>query len=231
MNAFFYGTLIAYIVLAAITIGNVEGENRTRYTTLKTMASLLFIALGLAAYRASGHEIYKEFLPAYMCCFAGDICLAAARDAEGRLNTKLFMMGLGSFALAHIFFIRQFFEIQAGKISLFAIVFAVIVPIGNIIASKSPKYNYGKKIIACIIYGVLIGMVGGFGIDFMINGDIRYIRFIGISAFVFMCSDAIIAIKYFRKNTPETRKILGKIELTLYYIAMLGLSTFTMFMG
>jgi len=228
MNTVVLVIIFCYVIMAVITINLVEGENRTRYTSLKTITSFLFLAIGLAAYRVSGRDLYMEFLPAYVCCFAGDVCLATARDAEGKLNTKNFLMGLGMFALAHVFFIKQFIALEAGKLSMYAIAFGLIIPAANIIASRTKKYNYGKKIIACAIYGVLIGLVGGFGLEFMINGQTDYLRFIGLSAFLFMCSDTIIGIKYFRINSPAVRKRLGRAELTLYYMAMLGLSTFTL---
>ena len=201
------------------------------YTIFKTVTSFDFMLLGLLIFLYTGSDVYFKFLPGYLFCFLGDFLLAIAKKEDGQLISSRFMAGMGSFSLGHIFYLIQYCGILgdrlAGKGMIIPIMFALFLCVGTMVASRSKYFHYGHKAPYCAAYGAMVGFFGGLGLDMLLfMSEEAYIIMLGIGAFLFMCSDSVLALKYFLIARHEKKKPFGYIELTLYYIAMGLLVTF-----
>lgn len=139
--------------------------------------------------------------------FLGDIVLALPIE-------KSFMIGLGLFLIAHLFYIYSFFRSERvepmsrrnwiGLIIFFAIFMALLI---------LPKA--GALAIPVGIYLTVIAVMAGFASLQKQNGGLFF-----TAAFIFMVSDGLIAWNKFIQALPNSALLI----MTTYYIAQ-GLLT------
>src|SRR6186713_556262 len=95
---------IALIVFGVVAVGELVGIVLDSYEIQLVCKPLIMITLGLY-YAASVEREYRSaaLLAAIVLSLAGDVLLLQARHTEG-----YFVLGLGAFLIAHIFYILAY---------------------------------------------------------------------------------------------------------------------------
>ncbi len=84
---FLIGTLfLCYLLLVVLTGSAMYRRHYQRYTIMKTLASTGVLLIGAVTWLASGQTIYLALLPAYLCCFIGDVLLALSNEIDDELK-------------------------------------------------------------------------------------------------------------------------------------------------
>lgn len=173
----------------------------------KPLLSLLFIAVVL---------IVPQINPKYFCfilaglifCMLGDIFLIFVN------SKKLFMAGLASFLIGHIFYGIAFFTISIPGV-LTLVVAIVVITVSSTIFVKLLPY-LGKMTIPVIAYVVIITImvIGAATLmgDKQLGSIGRSLAFCG--AILFYCSDMFVARQRFVRKDFINRLI----GLPLYYV-------------
>lgn len=215
-----------YILIVIWAVIALESKDNKKYLRAKTCASMGFLVLGIYAFQVTGSELYLSFLPAYICCFVGDVLLGIAHEKK-----QFFLPGMLVFLASHFIYIGLFFGERGGAFVGYPmwIVLSFFVGTLTIISSFFPKWmQYGSKKIPCIIYAYTVGMCGGCGIDLLIEHGLNNAGYVmlGIGAFIFMLSDCVLCLKYFKVNKKAWHPPFVTIS---YYIALYLISTFYLF--
>lgn len=222
----FYLVTFIYIILVIWAVKEVMSGDNKKYLIAKTTASFGFVVLGLYAFFVSHSELYLSFVSVYILCFLGDVLLGVAHEKK-----QFFIPGMLFFLCSHFVLIGIFLgmrnEIFGAGIHF--ILASVIVGTLTLISSFFPKWmDYGHKKVPVIIYAYTVGMCGGCGLDLLlenIGGNIGYIM-LGFGAFIFMISDCILCLKYFKVNK---KKWHPPLVTTTYYIALYLISMFYLY--
>ncbi|MDE7435422.1 MAG: lysoplasmalogenase [Lachnospiraceae bacterium] len=131
MYLIFEGLMCAFV---AGLIAVFQNDSALWIILLKTAASLCFVLAGFCGYiRNKGKRtISQTMLMAFICSMAGDVLLAL--DADQGI---LFVLGVASFAAAHVLFSLSFCRVSAvtkkdiaGTIALFAALLCLLL-LGN----------------------------------------------------------------------------------------------------
>ena len=215
-----------YVAMVYGTIINMYRQKQKSYLAFKTITSIIFVLLGAAAYRISGSEFFAAFLPAYIFCLIGDVLLALAHEIDNNLKNPQFTLGVGAFAIAHLFFIWRIQMYMFAQVSIGGIIMSLLLGAYTVWTTKNSAFEYGSNKVPSILYALIVGFLGGMGIELLIGalteglGSPAYVL-MALGMVFFMISDTILANKYFRK---EARHWCGAAVLIFYYGAM-GLLT------
>ena len=172
---------------------------------VKSVLSSLFIFTAVV----QSHPIlpfYRLLLIAMIFCLAGDVLLALRGE-------KMFLYGLVSFLLGHLFYAGAFFHTAGfNQWTVFGLAISVSAGGGVFLWLRS---HLGAMKIPVIFYILVIsGMVAGAG-SLMAAGDLslsgRWLVFVG--ALSFYLSDVFVARQRFLK-TEFVNRLIG---LPLYY--------------
>ena len=99
---------LCYPLLVVLTGSAMYRRHYQSYTIMNTLASTGFLLIGAVTWLTSGQAIYLALLPAYLCCFIGDVLLALSNEIDNELKNPQFTLGVAAFAIAHIFVIIEF---------------------------------------------------------------------------------------------------------------------------
>ena len=101
----FLGMAVFYGVLFLWFLNQVKKPDyKKNYVLVKTLQSAAFVSVFLAAAVVSRDILdFWLMLPAFVCCFAGDVILAFYNKIKKK---RLFLLGLVTFLMGHLFFIR-----------------------------------------------------------------------------------------------------------------------------
>lgn len=215
-----------YAIFAGITINVMYRNRQKNYVLMKTLTSILFLLIGLFAYHVTDDSFYLACLPGFILCFLGDVLLALAHEIDNRLKNPQFVLGVGSFLLAHVFFCCQFLLLLDWQIKWPTVISLIMVGI-TISCTLNPKYDYGSNKIPSIIYSFFVGLLCGLGLQLLMeNPDNGMAVALGIGSVCFLASDYALSLKYFRIEKP---RFLGLFVLVAYYGAMWLLSSAVLF--
>ncbi|MBL4939753.1 MAG: lysoplasmalogenase, partial [Lutibacter sp.] len=158
----------------------------------------LILASLLVLYTFSVSKRNKWYLLALIFSFLGDVFLLF----EGKL---FFMIGLVSFLIAHILFIKIILG-WLTKSSLYNVVVAFIpflITFSGLIYVLKDSLN--ELLIPVIIYGITISMFGVVSLLNLLNTKTTKALWMFFGALVFITSDSILAINkfYFSKEIFE----------------------------
>lgn len=212
---------VMYAISLFATIYYLYQQKQTQYMTLKIITSFLFLMLGAISFAETKNPIYLAMLPAYIFCFFGDILLAYAHEIDNKLIKPYFTLGVAAFAIAHIAYCIEFARLLNFRIGL---IWGISILMMAIIyaTTKSRLFEYGTNRRPSVIYAFLVGLMCGMGIDLMLTfGFDGIYKYLGIGALLFMISDGLLSMKYFKKEVP---KAFGFWVLITYYGAMYLLS-------
>ena len=217
---------LCYPLLVVLTGSAMYRRHYQSYTIMKTLASTGFLLIGAVTWLTSGQAIYLALLPAYLCCFIGDVLLALSNEIDNELKNPQFTLGVAAFAIAHIFVIIEFDKLLHWQLSLSW----VLVPLAlfaytfyTATAAKD-RFCYGQNAVPSLVYAVVVGLCGGMGWDLALSHSGEpALLLMGLGAVWFMISDFILAHKYF---CIIKKQRTGAGALLFYYGAMGMLSAF-----
>ena len=116
-----------YAAMVYGTIINMYRQKQKNYLIFKTVTSIIFVLMGAAAFRISGSQLFMAFLPAYVFCLIGDILLALAHEIDNNLKNPQFTLGVGAFAIAHLFFIWKIQTYMFSGVSVGGIIMSLLL--------------------------------------------------------------------------------------------------------
>jgi uncharacterized membrane protein YhhN len=200
---------ILILVTAAILLPGLlyyeKKENIRGRLPTKTLLSCLFVV----AILVQPHLIkryYQFLLAGLICCMVGDVCLAFPRE-------KMFLSGLISFLLGHVFYLFGFFHVSnPGVWSWPGSIIILFISIGIYLRLKS---HLGSMRIPVLLYiAVITAMVSGAWSVFTDSGLLLAGRIMVMTgALLFYISDVFVARDRFLKK-EFLNKLIG---LPLYF--------------
>ena len=211
------------IVLTFFLIEKIKAYS-LKAVALKTIASLLFIALGAYSLSKSNLAILPMFVVIALALgMVGDIAL----DLKYVFKEKDFeftLAGFISFALGHVFYITgMFIEFYKGQSVLYIIIpiaFGLLMGLVCLLIEKPFKLDYGRlKPFAILMYGSLLFMMVGtaFSMWIMSGFAINGIMMLAIAGVSFAVSDLILNNTYFGEGHEKPFDIIS--NTVTYYIA------------
>ena len=200
---------VLIIVLAAILLFGLlvfeNNRNRKGLLPTKTALSLLFIVAVLV----QPHLIPKYYhllLVGLIFCLIGDVCLALPQQ-------RMFLLGLVSFLVGHIFYVLGFFSVTSTTAWTWVGSLAVLLVSGTIYWWLRP--HLGEMKIPVVIYIIVISIMISGACSLLGNPDLsrsgRIMAFTGAVSFYF--SDVFVARDRFLKKEFLNRLI----GLPIYY--------------
>jgi uncharacterized membrane protein YhhN len=200
---------VLIIILAAIfLIGLLYFEkkgNRKGLLPTKTALSLLFIIAVLV----QPHLVpryYHLLLAGLIFCLIGDVCLALPQQ-------KMFLLGLVSFLIGHIFYVFGFFSVTHA--SAWTVVGSVVVLLVSGTVYWWLRPHLGEMKIPVVIYIIVISIMISGACSLLGNSDLaqsgRVMAFVGAVSFYF--SDVFVARDRFLKKEFLNRFV----GLPMYY--------------
>jgi uncharacterized membrane protein YhhN len=196
--------ILAIVLLIGLLYFENKG-NRKGLLPTKTALSLLFILTVLV----QPHLIpryYHLLLVGLILCLIGDVCLALPQQ-------KMFLLGLVSFLIGHIFYVFGFFSVTHTSAWTWAGSLAVLFVSGTVYWWLRP--HLGEMKIPVVIYIIVISIMISGACSLLGNSDLaksgRLMAFMGAVSFYF--SDVFVARDRFRKKAFLNRLI----GLPMYY--------------
>ena len=186
--------LVVFVLVSVLDIIGIVFKSPFIVYVFKPLIILSLIAL----YTFSVSNRNKWYLLALIFSFLGDVFLLF----EGKL---FFMIGLVSFLIAHILFIKIILG-WLTKSSLYNVVGAFIpflITFSGLIYVLKDSLN--ELLIPVIIYGITISMFGVVSLLNLLNTKTTKALWMFFGALVFITSDSILAINkfYFSKEIFE----------------------------
>jgi uncharacterized membrane protein YhhN len=187
-------TLIIYaLIVLALLIAELT-EHRLAQCIFKPLAALgfLFIAFSSTALLSTYGVIIFAGLAA---CAIGDVCLLS------RKSPKLFLAGMGAFALGHIAYLSAFLTVQTGLFSTGRILISGVVMAGTagFYFWLKPKLPTDMRIPVGLYTVIILAMVmTALGLL-----PLAYSSYAMIGAVMFAISDMFVARDRFVTRTPK----------------------------
>ncbi len=210
--AFFFKTLASFsfilILVSTLIYGNWVNSNWLGYMSTEHVGLAYLFLLGL------------------ICGFAGDLILALRPFFDKEKHTQIIFAGTIAFAIGHVFYLFGLLKLM--DFSWWAIVFSVIATsLIFIIGIFVMKLNFKKLLIPSIIYSSLLFLMVGMTIFGFNDFDRQpFAIVIMVSAILFGLSDIVLSQIYF--GDKETN-LLKAINLSLYYLAQIGIASSILF--
>ena len=212
----FYLLLILYCIgFISIMIVHYKNMGRKYYVICKTCTSSIFV---LSAWmHMQGHFNGLWFL-AFCLCLMGDIFLGI--DEGNRKQSKNFIFGVISFALAHLLFIPVMWKVV--PFHWMDLIFSILMSVMVFFLTKTRFMDTKGNDLACIIYAFIVSSLMVKGIQLYWQ-DPSYI-IVMIGTMCFFVSDFILFFQYF---FIKEIKCLKFFKLLTYYAAtmLLAIST------
>lgn len=145
----FLGMAVFYGVLFLWFLNQVKKPDyKKNYVLVKTLQSAAFVSVFLAAAVVSRDILhFWLMLPAFVCCFAGDVILAFYNKIKKK---RLFLLGLVTFLMGHLFFIRWLDRMQPPAVA--DMVFPVIAVIGIFAVTGMGSFHTGRLRPCILVY-------------------------------------------------------------------------------
>ncbi|KPK29342.1 MAG: hypothetical protein AMK69_06930 [Nitrospira bacterium SG8_3] len=199
-------TIIIFAALLLIGLLYFEKKgNRKGLLPTKTALSLLFIIAVLVQPHLTP-RYYHLLLLGLIFCLLGDVCLALPQQ-------KMFLLGLVSFLIGHIFYVFGFFSVTHTTAWTWAGSLVVLLVSGTVYGWLRP--HLGEMNIPVVIYIIVISIMISGACSLLGNAHLaqsgRVMAFVGAVSFYF--SDVFVARDRFLKKEFLNRLI----GLPMYY--------------
>lgn len=215
-----YILLICMILSFALLTYFAVNHNKKYRNVFKIITSMFFIAICIASY-LTNHTNFTYFtliLIGLVFSLIGDILL------EFNDNRKMFLLGVGSFALTHIFYSCAFIYLvpPVFEYSIVAFILASSA-IYMFILIKGFDFKNNFNYISLYIFVIMFMVSKAFSLYPIISLCPIGIPLVITGAVLFMVSDLLLCFYMFYTKCP---KWLGSISLFIYYVAqvMIALS-------
>lgn len=210
---------IVFVGLAAVAC---RAQWKRHYVWAKAAASISFlVVLIAAAYRGDSGQSFLRMLPAFLCCFFGDILLAVYNLSHKR---RYFLGGLLVFLAGHLFFLCWLCAAQPLGAVDFLFPATAVAAIFSLTSMKS--MHMGKLRPAILFYSFFVALFFSKGVHLAVVQTSKSHFMIAVGTALFLMSDISILFLYFRK-----RKGCGiqLFNLATYYYGMFLLAAHLMF--
>src|SRR5581483_4854350 len=184
------GSALAYLLSRPITAGDWP-------VILKVLSILLLALLGFRVHTLLGMALAISS--------SGDFLLGVRR-LGCRHEESLFLLGLSSFLIAHLFYIAQLGRYRAARwwnlspMRLLGII-AILIALSSVLASV--WHSLGSMLIPVVIYSLVLSCMG----ISAIFADLKT-PWAALGALLFIVSDAMIAISKFRSAFPGSEQFI-----------------------
>lgn len=196
-----------YLVLEALMLISMGGliivfQNDLAVWTivLKTLASLFFVLAGLCGYikNKQNKTFSQTMMIALFCSMAGDVFLAFDKDAG-----ILFVLGVVSFALAHIMFSVSFCRMAALKKTDFIGTFIIFA--AEMIILCTGNFNFNGMFLVLAGYAAIISfmVMKALSIWKYRHGKELMVYMIMAGSVMFLLSDNLLLFWIFGIETPK----------------------------
>ncbi len=204
-------------VLMLISLGGLIAVFQNDLTVwpilLKSLTSILFVLAGLCGYikRKENRNFTKTMMVAFVCSLAGDVFLAL--DTEQGI---LFVLGVLSFALAHVMFSVSFCKASAVTKADFATMFLILA--AAILILLMGDFEFQGMFPVLIGYAAVISFMTAKALSFWRcrRGRERTTYLIMVGGVLFLLSDILLLFWLFGNGTP---KEIQSVNWLLYYLA------------
>lgn len=222
-------TMIVFLVLACaatalflvvrVTKGGVPG------VITKTVASLCFIALGVAG-AMSADKIEKSavlILFGLVMGLVGDIVLDL-KVVYPESNDLYLNAGMASFGIGHFLYLAALLLLIRFNLTTLLVSIAITLPLAALImfSSKFMKINFGKFLIHSISYAVILTFMSVYTIAISISNP-KFVLF-AVGMVLFLLSDLVLSPMYFGDKKDD--KMFCILNHVLYYGAQICIAAF-----
>lgn len=209
-----------YLILEALMLVSLGGliavfqNDLLGWTALlKSITSLLFVFAGICGYRErkQNKKISRTMMIALLCSLAGDVFLALDKE-EG----ILFILGVASFALAHVMFSVSFCRMSAVKKMDFAGMFLIFG--AEMLILRLGEFDFQGLFPVLVIYAGIISfmVVKALSLFRCRQGRARATYLIMAGGVLFLLSDILLLFWLFGIGMP---KEIQSVNWILYYLA------------
>lgn len=219
----FFTITVLYGILLTTFLYAVSKENyKERYIIWKSVQSVAFLLVFFLAAWVSG--IIKTFwlmLPAFACCFTGDVLLAFYNRYRKK---RIFALGLLAFLAGHLFFIRWMSYIQ--KPDAKDLVFPLVAVLITFWLTNGKLLHTGRLRPCILVYAFFVAMLAEKSLRIAVTLPELYHTLAGAGGLLFMISDVSILFLYFWK---KRNKKIHLFNLLTYYIGIFLLASSVLF--
>jgi len=184
---------------------------------VKTITSLLFIAICISSYKIIylNTQYFIFILLALILSLIGDVFLAFNNSSSDEVS-KMFVYGLSSFSIAHIFFSIAFSTLTPvliWHILLFILISVISILFLNLIKGFDFKGAY--KLV--VTYSIIISFMftRALSLTPLIHENFWSTILVIVGACLFLLSDLILCFIYFHKKSPS---YMTALNLLCYYV-------------
>ncbi|HCO73412.1 MAG TPA: hypothetical protein DIT16_01000 [Clostridium sp.] len=184
---------------------------------VKTITSLLFIAICISSYKILyfNTQYFIFILFALITSLIGDVFLAFNTNEDDEVS-KMFVYGLISFSIAHIFFSLAFATLTPvliWHVLLFILISIISILFLNLIKGFDFKGAYKLVVTYSIIISFMV--TRALSLTPLIHENFLSTILIIIGACLFFLSDLILCFIYFHKKSPS---YMTALNLLCYYV-------------
>ncbi|MBR1747062.1 MAG: hypothetical protein IJ735_02485 [Clostridia bacterium] len=227
--------LAVAFMAARVTIGTRGVKGAIIAMFVKILASLGFIAIGVAALFSgvTNQKAAAFFLFGLVFGLIGDIVLDMKVVYLKQPEEGLYLScGMVSFAIGHVMYLVGLIMLLGDKITLptigICVAVAALLAFGMVYGGeKILKFRFGKFAIHSLIYGFILIFMGALSIGVCITaGENKPVLF-AVGMVLFFLSDAVLSMMYFGGRPRD--KALSVINHSLYYAAQICIAAFLFF--
>ena len=211
--------VLMFVFLIALMYFQIVGDVTFR-RIFKAAASVMFILTAVFSYKYSGKnkKTFIIMLIGFIFALGGDVFLSFGSSGI------FFVLGLGSFSLAHIFYTAAFCSLV--KFSPKDLIPALIIAVPTIcFAVFNDSFNFNGMLPLVVLYTILISVMVSKAISLLRleNKNMPSVLFSIIGAVLFFISDFILVFVFFY---DKDFTLLPYLNLIIYYSgqALLALS-------
>lgn len=169
---------LPFIALSVIHVLLIAFGNEAMVAASKPLLMPMLLLGFLSAAPMANRLIVGLIVGGIVASWAGDVLL----QSPGSMG---FLLGLGAFLVAHLFYIAAFLKLGSGKVKLW--VWAYFVWYGALLALLIP--GLGALVVPVIVYGAVLGT--------MAILSTRVNAVVGWGGLLFLLSDSILAMDRF----------------------------------
>ena len=225
---------VAFMV-ARVTIGKNGVKGAIIAMCVKILASLGFIAIGIAALfnGVVNSRAAAFFLFGLIFGLIGDIVLDLKVAYLKQPEEGLYLTcGMASFAIGHVMYLVGIVMLLGDNITLpligICVAIAALLSFGMVYGGeKLMKFRFGKFTVHTLVYGFLLIFMGALSIGVCISMHSSDTVLFAVGMVLFFLSDAVLSMMYFGGRPKDSA--LAVINHTLYYAAQICIAAFIFF--
>ncbi len=184
---------------------------------VKTITSLLFISVCICGYKSfhSNPQYFSFILLALILSLIGDVFLAFNNNKTNEVS-KMFIYGLISFSIAHIFFSLAFATLTPVLV-WHVLLFILIAIISILFLTLIKGFDFKGAYKLVVTYSIIISFMftRALSLISLINENFLGTTLVIVGASLFFLSDLILCFIYFHKKSPS---YMTTFNLLCYYI-------------